>query len=204
MKNKFYPIQIMFLDENLNKSAEYQTNKTLIKSINGCIQALLSARFYYNGIRSKKIYDWYFNKEKLLLSLQDFFPGWPLKKKPSYSQYSSRTSKWCRQCKEHYDLVMKYLDIMLLEYDYRFNKQHNSQIIYDWILMQAPELKIPYANLNKIVLPWKCLNPKYRKRDIVQGYRTQYLYSIEEPFEAYNDSKRDIPDFVLQFFNLDI
>jgi hypothetical protein len=59
---KRYPIQIFFLSEDLVESATWLSNKYLIKTITGCMQALVATRFYFIGIRSAKFYRYYFDK----------------------------------------------------------------------------------------------------------------------------------------------
>lgn len=113
---KTYPIQIWFLDDDLRKSAEYQTNKSLLKSIDGCFQALVAARLYFIGIRSKIFFKHYFSTEKVHETMDRFFPLWPLKRRPSFQNYSSKTSKWTRMCLEHYSYVKLYLRFLLDEY----------------------------------------------------------------------------------------
>lgn len=205
VKLKFYPIQIWFLDDDLNKSAEYLTNKELNKSINGCIQAIINTIFYYNGIRSLKFYKYYFSKPRYDSSMDAYFQFWPLKDKPSFKLYTSKTSKWCRQCKEHFEYVRRYLDILFNEFEYRYNKPHKKFRFSEWLDFEC-KVNIPMANIKSLVLPWKNLNPKYRRKNIIDGYRLQYIksFSAESVFEEFKDSKRDIPEFVTRFYQFDL
>ena len=201
---KTYPIQIWFLDDDLQKSAEYQTNKTLMKSIDGCFQALVAARLYFIGIRTKTFFKHYFSKEKAKETMEQFFPLWPLKRRPSFQNYTSKTSKWTRMCLEHYEYVKRYLGILLDEYQYRFQKEHGLGKFLEWLDLDAPKLAIPEAHLAKISIPWKCLNPRWRRKVLVDGYRQQLVHSFEDDdaFKAYQGSCRDIPDFVDKHFKL--
>lgn len=201
---KTYPIQIWFLDDDLQRSAEFQTNKTLLKSIDGCFQALVCARLYFIGIRTKTFYKHYFSKENSLETKERFFPCWPLKKNPSFQAYTSKTSKWTRMCLEHYEYVRHYLRALLDEYQFRFNKDHGLSKFLDWLDFDAPSLDIPRANLKAVSIPWKCLNPRWRRKTLVDGYRLQFVHSFEDddPFKAYAGSCRDIPDFVSKHFKL--
>ena len=202
---KRYPIQIWFLDNDLYKSATYLTNKTLVKSISGCMQALISARFYFIGIRNKKYYNYYFDKVRKEDTFNQHFPLWPLKQKPSFMQYTSKESKWTRKCKEHYDYIKKYFDILLDEYLYRFNKEHGLAKLSEWLELDAPDIKIPLANISKIVLPWKVINIKYRRKDILESYRLQFMNTLEcKPEQAFMKTKRDIPDFVINNRQLEL
>lgn len=175
------------------------TDKQLSKSISGCMQALLAVRFYFIGIRSKKFYDYYFSKEKKQLTLEQFFPLWPFKTKPSFLQYTSRLGKWCRMCQEHYEFMKKCMDSLLTEYEFRNGKPHALDKFLEWTEYDAPKLKIPAGNIKKIVVPWKVLNPKYRRKDIYEGYRLQYKAFLENDGIKVDDfKKRDIPEFLVQ------
>jgi len=202
---KTYPIQIWFLDDDLQKSAEYQTNKTLLKSIDGCYQALVAARLYFIGIRSKTFFKHYFSKENMSGTMDRFFPSWPLHRKPSFQNYASKTSKWCRMCKEHYDYVKRCLRYLLDEYQFRFKKDHGLSKFLEWLDVDAPKLEIPEAHISKISIPWKCLNPRWRRKVLVDGYRQQLVHSFEDDdaYKAYSGSPRDIPPFINQHFKLD-
>lgn len=203
---KTYPIQIWFLDADLQKSAEYMTNKALVASADGCFHALVSARLYFIGIRTKTFYKHYFSKDMWPETKDRFFPLWPLKNKPTFMSYTSKASKWCRMCLEHYEYVKKYLDALLSEYEFRFGKQHGLTKFLEWEEVDAPKLSIPNGNIKKICLPWKCLDPRWRRKDIIEGYRLQFMSSFEDDdaFKAYNGSRRDMPDFVVKHFKLDV
>ena len=202
--HKFSSVQIWFLDADLQKSAEYLPNDALIKTISGCFQALVCTRFYFAGIRNKKAYKHFFDDDHKDETMEQFFPLWPLKQKPAFTHYTSRTSKWCRMCKEHYDYISKYLDILLLEYEYRYHKPHGLLKFVEWQMVDAPSLPIPVGNLKEINIPWKVLKLRYRRTDIIQGYRIQLMSSFEgdDPLKAYSGSNRDIPDFVVKHFNI--
>lgn len=198
MTPKFSKIQIWHLDEDPIVSASYLSNGLLHKSIKGCIQALLATRFYFIGIRNKKFYKYFFSKEHKANTMNTFFPLWPYEKPPLFSFYDSRQSKWCRKCKEHADYVVSYLEALVLEYEFRFKKTHSGRKFLDWLLTDAPELKIPVGHLKKVIFEWKCLNLKYRKKDIIQGYRDQCRALLQNDGIKISDfTNRDIPKFLL-------
>lgn len=174
-----------------------------MKSIDGCVGAIISTYFYFIGIRSKKFYDYYFAKERISETMLNFFPNWPLEKKPSFSAYGYKESKWCRQCHENYDYAVSYLSALLLEYEYRNGRQHLSSKLLDWLSFDMPKIDFPYANISNITLPWKSLDIKYRIPNIVDGYRKKFIDSLEDddPFKAYGGVPRDIPDFVIDAYN---
>lgn len=195
---KTYPVQIWFLDEDLQKSAQCLSNGLLYKSIKGCMQALITARFYFIGIRSKKFYKHFFDKEHKLETMDKFFPLWPMEKQPLFSNYDTRQSKWCRKCLEHVEYVKKYLEILCLEHEFRFRKVSSASKFLDWLENDAPPLKIPRGNLKKIVLEWKTIDPKYRSKDIVAGYRAQCKALLQnDGIQVKDFTNRDIPEFLL-------
>lgn len=139
--------------------------------------------------------------------MDKFFPLWPSKKIPTLLNYTTKTSKWTRKCHEHFNYVRSYLEILLEEYMIRSKHEHPYSVCLEWLKYDAPELKIPYGNIKKIVLEWKCLNPKYRRKDIIQGYRLQFLSQFdnyETVVSEYNISNKDIPEFISEYFKLSI
>lgn len=205
MKHKTYIVHIWFLDADLQRSASFLTNKTLEKSIDGCIGALISTYFYFIGIRSKKFYNYYFSKENIDETMFKYFPNWPLRKKPSFSAYGRKESKWCKQCHENYDYLISYLSELLMEYTYRTGKSHVNNDILNWLSFDIPYFNFPYANIN-ITLPWKSLDLKYRKSNVIDGYRLKFMSQFEDddPFKAYNNVPRNIPDFVCNHYKLNL
>lgn len=203
MKHKRWPIYIWFLDKDLHMSAKYMTDKALLRSIDGCIGAIVSTYFYLIGIRSKKFYDYYFAKERLQGTMDRFFPNWPLSKKPSFAAYGHRESKWCKSCRENYDYLVNYLKMLFDEHEYRNASPHESTSFIDWLEMDMPHIELPHAGIDSIVLPWKVVEPRFRRVDVVAGYRLQFmsLFEDNDPFKAYGSCKRNIPQFVIDHFN---
>ena len=168
------------------------------------MKALIAARFYFIGIRSKKIYDYMFDDAHREMTLETHFPMWPLQQKPGFLQYTSKESKWTRKCKEHYDYVKQYFNILLDEYLYRFKKEHGLHKLAEWLDFDAPKLAIPVANMSKIVVPWKNIDIRWRRKNIINGYRLQFMNTLEgKPEEVFMKTRRDIPDFVIKHFSLD-
>lgn len=203
MKFKKWPIHIWFLDDDLQKSAEYLTDYALQKTVNGCIGALASTYMYFIGIRSKKFFSHYFSKENVSSTMASIFSGWPGKKKPTFTAYNWRESKWCRSCHENFSYICQYLSILIDECQYRSKDLHGQDAMLQWLENAVRNVDFPYAGIDKIHLPWKCIDPKYRRVDIVAGYRLQFMSMFEDndPFKAYGACIRDIPQFVLDYFN---
>lgn len=204
MKHKKWPIYIWFLDKDLPKSAEYLTDKALLRSIDGCIGALVSTYFYMIGIRTKKFYDYFFAKERVQETMDRFFPNWPLSKKPSFAAYSRRESKWCKMCFENWSYAREYLEALLDEAAYRDGSEHASASFLPWLDLDMPHIDLPKARIDEVVLPWKAIEPRFRRVDVIEGYRLQFMSTFEDgdPFKAYGSCRRDIPQFVVEHFNL--
>lgn len=123
------------------------SDHALSTSINGCIGAITSAIMYFRGIRTKKFYDYFFSKDNIASTMERFFTGWPLPKKPSFRMYTSREAKWCRSCKECFDFVLSYLDILLDEHQFRHSSSHIASGFPYWVRFDMPSLDIPYAGV---------------------------------------------------------
>lgn len=132
--------------------------------------------------------------------MNKFFPLWPSAKPPLFTQYDSRQSKWCRKCLEHYAYIRDYLDALLLEYEFRHGKPIVSAMKFlEWLDNDAPSLKIPEGHLKKVTFEWKCLDPKYRSKNIIEGYRAQCKAMLtNDGIELKDFTKRDIPEFLLE------
>lgn len=196
---KIYPIQIWFLDSDLQKSAKCLSNKFLYKTINGCMQALIASRFYFIGIRNKKFYKYFFSKERKQQTMDKYFPLWPMEKPPSFSNFDTKQSKWTRKCLEHVEYVKKYLDFLCIEYEFRFKKQSSAEKFLEWLDCDAPKINIPSGNLTKITLEWKSIDPKFRDKDIIKGYRNKYKAIFQNDGIQIKDfTNRDIPEFLIE------
>ena len=201
---KFVQPLIFFLDEDLKKSSQMLTNKYLDMNIKNCCQVLVCSLLYIVGIRNKRACKYYFSKENKKESLHKFFPTWPLKEAPKFIKYNSQEAKWCRKCKNHYDVILKYFEELLNEYSFRFNHDHNLYEMFDFLSMEqfhiSINLGIPVVFIKdlKIILPWKNLPLKYRKRNIIEGYKAYYKSILIDPFFEYENSKRSIPEYLFE------
>jgi hypothetical protein len=200
---KFIQPLIIFLDEDLNKSSQMLTNKHLDTNIKNCCQILMCSLYYMVGIRNKKIHKYYFCKERYRDSLNNFFTNYPLNEKPKFVKYNSQESKWCRKCKNHYDIIINYFECLLNEYSFRYGKDHDLYEMLDFLKMEPFNITLrfgynmPYIQNLKIVLPWKNLPLYHRKKNIIDGYKSYYKHIIIDPLFEYSYSKRDIPEFLL-------
>lgn len=204
---KFINPIILFLDNDPVKSASYLTNVHLEQGIKNSCQILLCSIYYMLGFRTKTIFKYYFCKERWEETRFKYFSNYPLKTIPKYSFYNSQESRWCRKCHDHYKYVVNYFESMLNEYAFRFNSDHPLYEMYDFLRILPMEMGVRYGfkfpklkNKNQFQLPWKNLPLKYRRKDIILGYREYYKSTILSP-DAFIGTKRDVPDFILDKFN---
>lgn len=204
MKYRPSAVQIWFLDENLMTSAKWLTDAALDKTIDGCFAAMSCALLHFAGIRKKKIHDILFGRERKHETMDRFFSGWPFRTCPQLRYYSSRASKWTRMCLEHFEYILSYFDVLLLEYETRHGRNHKLFAFSDWVKSQTA-IRIPAGNVKSITLPWKSIAKRFRKSDILEGYRLQYMdvFCWEDPIGAYKNSPHDIPEFVIRHYGLD-
>lgn len=197
-------VLVWFLDEDLAKSAEYLTNAALGKTLDGCFAVLVTSLLYFTGIRNKKAHAYYFSRDRRDETMDRFFPEWPFRKCPQFRYYTSRPAKWTRMCREHFDYMKSYFDALLLEYEYRNGRRHPLAGFSEWVDV-CMRIRIPSGNVKNIVLPWKSVKLKFRRKDIIEGYRLQYADTFlwGDPLAAYANVNRDIPEFVVRMFHLD-
>ena len=97
------------------------------------------------------------------------------------------------------DYVTAYMEALCSEYEYRTGKVHGLAKFLEWMLVDAPKIKVPIGNLKKIVLEWKVLAPKNRRKCILEGYRLQYKHVLQNDGIKLSDfTKRDIPEWLLE------
>lgn len=108
-------------------------------------------------------------------------------------------------CREHVKYVLSYMFVLLDEYQYRRSRPHPSSRFADWAEVVDLPSVLPVSGQSNIVLPWKSLKMRFRRKDIIEGYRLQYIDTFlwQDPFGAYGGSNRDIPDFVVKKLGLD-
>lgn len=160
---------------------------------------------YAAGIRSKRAYQYYFQAEKRQDTMDLVFPDWPFRKHPQLKYYTSRASRWTRMCREHAEYVLSYMEALLDEYQYRRSRPHPQSKFAEWARSVELPSALPASGQTGVVLPWKSLKTRFRRRDIIEGYRLQYMDTFlwQDPIGAYGSSDRDVPDFVIKKFGLD-
>ena len=91
------------------------------------------------------------------------------------------------------------MNALLDEYEYRTGKAHGMSKFVEWLDFDAPLIAIPEGKLKKITLEWKVLNPKFRRKDIIEGFRLQYKSVIGNDNLKVDDfTKRDVPEWLME------
>lgn len=176
----------------------------LDKSIEGCFCALSCAILYFSGIRNKKAHKYMFSRERKAETLDRLFAGWPFVSPPQMKYWTSRACRWTRSCGEYFRYVKAYFDILLTEYESRRGRRHRRAPVSEWIDC-CMQVKVPDAGVKTVVLPWKSLKQRFRRRDVIEGYRLQYddTFVQGDPVQAYMTTDRDIPDFLASKYGVD-
>ena len=201
--NFIVPI-VLFLDKDVSKSARCLTNFHLEHGIRNSIQVLLCSIYYLIGFRNRTIFKHYVSKDRWDETRFKYFPQYPLNTMPKFSYYSSYESRWCRMCNDHYGYLSEYLGCMLEEHAFRYNSEHRMAEMHDFLRTLPFEIAVrrglklvSLKDKTRMQLPWKNLPVKFRKKDIIAGYRAYYRSIIPSALDAFIGTKRDIPDFLL-------
>ena len=200
-RQKVYSPLVWFLYPDLEKSARCLTNDYLKRSIENAVQILICVHYYYAGIMSNPIFRALFSKDRADETIQRVFPGLDYGKfKFKYFLARHRVAKWTRACKEHCQMMEKYLICLLNEWSFRFPKKKHRLTDIAFYLLEQNRIsdKIKSAKLKNIVPEWKSIDPKFRSKDIYLSYRNYYKSKITNPFEDFKKVPRDIPDFLIE------
>ena len=201
---RFFHPYLVFLSENPSEAARFSDNRILCENLKRTPQILICVLLYVVGIRSKKIHKFLFSKERKGETLRRYFRNWPLKESPQFTLYSSPEARWARQCKNHYDYLVEFLDANLEEFFFRYGTDHPSSILADFLRGALYEIAftnyivLPEVKNLKLELPWKNLPLDCRRKNIVEGYRKWYKIGLGDPILAYIGTKRDVPEFLLE------
>lgn len=195
---------LLFLDDDLMKSAQSLTNHHLCEGIDHSVQVLMCSIYYMVGIRSRTAFSHYVSKDRWERTRFEYFPQYPLKKMPRFAFYASEEAKWCRKCSNHYGIVADYLECMLEEFTFRTGKVHELAEMHGFLQQLPMEIAVrkgyrlpTLKEGSAIQLPWKNLPLKFRKKDIVSGYRAYYKSIIHGALAAFVGTKRDVPEFLV-------
>ena len=199
-RHKIYDPIVWILYDDFAKSASSLSNYYLSKTIVNIIRLIVCAHYYFAGIRSNRIFKHFFSKENIEETIASVFPGLDVHYKFKFVLFKHKVGKWARQCYEHMDFLEKYLVACLKEWSWRVKTSPHE--MYDIAIYFLTENNIkrflPKANLKKVVPVWQMIPPKYRSKDIYEGFRNYYAHLIKDPYTDYAFSNRDIPEFVLK------
>jgi len=197
--------RLLFLDDDLKKSSQYLTQFHLEHMIRNSCQILMCCLYYILGFRSKNRFKYYFSKDRWDETRFKYIPNYPFKNIPKYTFYTSEESKWCRKCSNHYRYILKYLGFMLEEFAWRNGKEHELSEMHPFLHSAPMEIAVRFGivlpklkDKTKMQLPWKNIPLKFRKKDIIAGYRAYYKDIIGNLLFAFIGTKRDVPEFLYE------
>jgi|AntRauTorcE11897_2_1112592.scaffolds.fasta_scaffold00019_43 hypothetical protein len=151
-------MNIFVLHKNKKINAQYYIDKHVVKMILEYTQ-LLSSAFYFTNYVPEGIYKLY---------------G---KNHPS--------SKWVRESLDNWLWLKDMTDILIKEYEYRFNKTHKSKSV----LKNMPVPDLPKKGLTKFV---QVMPEEYMQENVYKAYQTYYLKDKKHLFSWKN---RSTPSF---------
>jgi hypothetical protein len=157
-------MNIFYLDHSVIKCAEYHVDKHVRKMIVEYSQLLSTAHRVLDG---KMIIDdssgrrykrWVFDDSRDELFYKSTHVNHP-------------SAIWVRQSSGNYYWLLRLLEALLQEYEYRFGKTHSSKEIFKH-LMSAPK-NILKKEFNAVT---PAMNPEYIVEDSIQSYRNYYKH----------------------------
>ena len=137
-------VNIFFLDETPEKSAEYLCDKHVPKMLLESCQMLSTAIQSYTG-RIDELY------------------------KPAYPNHPM--TKWVGFNIDNFDWVLSNAINISQEYEYRFKKRHKSANVLLTIMANDYRLNIPFGFESE---PPQCMPDQYRNKNYVTAYRNYY------------------------------
>lgn len=193
---------IWILDTDLSESAKILTDKDLASTMHKCIDMLISTHLYMQGIRSKKIVYMYLSKSKSEF-LNTYFSNFPEFKQFRFDCMSKfkKGLIWTISSKHNYDMILKYLYILISEYNYRFGKDKYILNIRDIANSFSENCLVNIISNNPLPLEWLLSKIKipiqYMKRNRLEALRYWYS-SLYKDINLFNVYSNDIPEIMLK------
>ena len=212
-QKKYKPL-VWFLSPNSKENAQWLATKDLDYSIKNGVQILVCLQLWLSGIRTARTFKYLFpvimrgdpaRREKLDTlkeNAEKYFPELlsdcpKFKFKFTFSKHT--TAKWVRMCKEHFSFLAEHLIVMTQEWAARFpNNRHKLESAAFWLTSEIDISSLPDLPQNESIIPdWRQIPPKYRSKNIYDGYKTYYsICMTENAQKAYADSGHQIPEFI--------
>lgn len=136
-------MQIFVLDKDPEKSARILCNKHVVKMIVESAQILSTVHHLYDSKYKTLVYKKTHEKHPCVL--------------------------WAGESKQNYIWLLKHLDALLEEYEYRYNKNHKTDEIIKYLNKLPP--KIPNTKLTPFA---QVLPEKYKQKNTIKAYREFY------------------------------
>lgn len=94
------------------------------------------------------------------------------------THFNHPVSIWMRQSNQNYRWAVTHLRGLLDEYTFRYNKNHKTESVYEWIVLNTSKLRFPEYVLTPFALAmpdeYKCRNSN-GEYDTVKSYRAYYI-----------------------------
>lgn len=194
-----YTPPVWIIESDPAQNAKELTNWALNKNIRSLTQILFCINLMRAGIRSKQLFNKKFDKANRDVTFDELNIVIDGKvTKPTREYFTNKLTKWASLSKDRYLFFVNHLNACLNEYEYRFNRQHAKTPFALGIIGSGLEHKLLATNQQNIAIPISFCLPKCRTKDIVGSYRKYYASLIHHPIEAYANTKRDVPEFLLK------
>ncbi len=157
-------MNIFVLDNDIQKSVQNHCDKHVVKMP---IEGLQVCSTILQDIHGPK--DWLY--------------------KPTHNNHP--IVKWAAQCKQNFLYTLKYAELLLQEYAYRYSKTHASTRVLDSINSNIHLIDV-LGDKNLMYHP-QCMPEKYHCNSAVEAYRKFY---IGEKLSFCKWTKRPVPEWI--------
>ncbi len=97
-------------------------------------------------------------------------------------------SKWARESYSNYIWLLDLTRALLDEYTYRYGKKHASERVYDWCVINLPNIEDKGLTKFALAMPDDC-----KQNDVVESYKTYYL---RDKINICTYKRREKPEFI--------
>lgn len=145
-------MNIFVVDYNPQIATQYHNDKLVVKMSTEVIQMMCTNIYVLHGLNSKRKAYSDMNIVKNVL-----FPMFPKRDHAEYDFYklvmpNHPCTIWMRESRKNFDWSLEYLKYLFFEYKFRYNKNRDSEEIYNWICDFYPYDKLPDVPQTKFKL----------------------------------------------------
>lgn len=179
-------MNIFYLDEDVEKAAQYHMDRHVRKMIIEYAQLLSTAHrvvdgemYYGQTSNGRKIKRWRLNDERENTLYKATHVNHP-------------SNIWARACLENYNYLYKLFIAVSHEFEYRWGKKHATYVKLASILKAPPQnmKSVDYT----IPIP-QAMDEKYRLENSLDAYRNYYIYGKNHLAQW---TKRNKPEWYLE------